>query len=499
MIESVSSRISASVCEHLEKNLPFSFYANDFSVQQYESLLKHLFGIFGEESTLSHTSAIKQGFKRFFAQSSQEISIHLDAKEVRLSKSRKKEGISIVLDKALFNLDTQLGLLAQSKKESELRSYLYQFSPEKLLALHACFEGTTIDLSQIRSHIREEIEVSFPLQPRDIILFYSQQMYIRLFVAPQKKTGVEQRFNGYNPETLALLYKERFADDFGDKLLDMLDELEESSLNFSRIDNRSFQQKFPDAVRSFLDLAMLPYVEDLDDETTLALNGYILRLNFDKVLAEFADILLQKVLNRDKEADLFLRYYNGETIMDSSARKIKKSFIVDAQDNIWNYSAIFSILTQYKQADKKLLSQEGIIAEKESAYLKIAAENKTLKLQLERLRAQSVELGELLEEQRRNYKELLEKEKSGIEQVSKSSLLSGEARLTAKEKEYTAIKAAADSAKIKFDNHTIETKNRKLHYDRAITSIETLKKSYAELHANYELIRGGLAKAIIGR
>ncbi|MBE0498285.1 MAG: hypothetical protein IBX43_03480 [Campylobacterales bacterium] len=50
---------------------------------------------------------------------------------------------------------------------------------------------------------------------------------------------------------------------------------------------------------------MLPFVEDLDDETVLGLNGYILCLNFGKALGEFADILLQKVLNRDKAADSF--------------------------------------------------------------------------------------------------------------------------------------------------------------------------------------------------
>ncbi|MBE0499474.1 MAG: hypothetical protein IBX43_09605, partial [Campylobacterales bacterium] len=54
-------------------------------------------------------------------------------------------------------------------------------------------------------------------------------------------------------------------------------------------------------------------------------------------------------------------------------------------------------------------------------------------------------------------------------------------------------------SKIKFDNHFIKTKNRKLHYDRAIKTMETLEKSYSELHTNYALIRGGLAKAIIGR
>lgn len=499
MSESISSKISNATFDHLDKNLPLTFYANDFSEKQYESLLRHLFGLFGEESTLSHTAAIKQGFKRFFAQSSQEISIHLDAKEIRLSKSRKKEGISISLDKTLFNLGNQLTALSESKKEFELRSYLYQFPQEKLLSLHDCFKDMKMDLSQIRSHIREEIELQFPLQPRDITLFFSEQMYIRLFVPPQKKAGAEQRFNGQDPEKLEQLHKERFPENFAEKLIETLPELEESSLNFSRIDNRTFHQKFPDTIRSFLDVAMLPYTEDLDEETALALNGYILRQNFDKVLAEFADILMQKVLNRDKQADQFLKYYNGEVIMDSNGKRIKKSSIVDSAQNTWNFSAIFSILSQYKQADKKLLAQEKIVDEKEEFYVKVANENKALKLQYEKLDAQSEHLRESLAAQKLEYSELKEKEKRNIEQTTKSQLLSSEARLNAKEKEYTAIKATLDSFKIKFENHTIEMNNRKLHYDRAIRTLETIEKSYSELHENYALIRAALAKVIIGR
>jgi hypothetical protein len=499
VVESISSKISNATFEHLDKNLPLSFYANEFSVQQYESLLKHLFGLFGEESTLSHTLAIKQGFKKFFEQSSQEISIHLDAKEIKLSKSRKKEGISILLDKALFHLGSQLGKLSENKKEFALRSYLYEFSPEELLALHGCFCDMTIDLGQARSHIREEALLQFPLKPRDIILFFSQKMYIRLFVPPQNKTGAEKRFNGYDPEKLALLYEERFPDTFTQKLLDRVNELEESALNFSQIDNRSFQQKFPDTIRSFLDIAMLPYVEDLDDETALALNGYILRLNFDKVLGEFADILLQKVLNRDKAADQFLRYYNGETIMDNNAKRIKKSSLVDSDQNIWNYSAIFSILTQYKQADKKLLAQENIIEEKESVYLKISNENKGMKVQYEKLISQAQQLQDTLETQRIDYNELKEKEEKNIGKTTKSRLLSSEARLNAKEKELSALKIAVDSFKIKLQNHTIETNNRKLHVDRARNAMEAIEKSYSELHRNYSLIRAALAKALIGR
>ncbi|MBE0498284.1 MAG: hypothetical protein IBX43_03475 [Campylobacterales bacterium] len=64
MIDPISSKISDATFEHLDKNLPLTFHANEFSVQQYESLLKHLFGLFGEESTLSHTLAIKTGLQK---------------------------------------------------------------------------------------------------------------------------------------------------------------------------------------------------------------------------------------------------------------------------------------------------------------------------------------------------------------------------------------------------------------------------------------------------
>lgn len=499
MIQSRSDKITQATVQYLEKNLSAPFYVHDYSTKQYLELLNSLFELFTENTVLSHTLAIEKGFKLFFLKSDQEIEVKLNAYSIKLSKLFKK-GINIALDKALFNLNQKLHLLNNDINEFKVHSYLYQFPQDKVVELFNSFNKLELSNDDIRSYIREALEDILQLHKRDIILFLSKKMYVRNFVSPSSKiNGSELRFNGCDPEKLISIYEENFYDDFSDELLDMIPELENSALNFSRLDNTTFHQRLPDTFRSFLDIAMLPYVEGLDDETSLALNGYILRLHFDKILAKFAEILMNKVLQRDKQADLFLKYYNGETILNEKGQKIKKSSIIDANKNIWNYSAIFSILTQYTLAQKNILTHKHGLIEKEDLYHKLETELKTIQVQKNSEVAKLDTLKERLVHLRLEKKSLTYKCEKSSDKDLKSELRHCTAELRKKEDEFDILNDSVNNLILKYENNQIETNNRKQHYTKAKETTKIVETNFKDLQQSYKLIKTALAKVITGR
>lgn len=499
MIQSRSDKITQATVQYLEKNLMSPFYVHDYSTKQYLELLNSLFELFTESTVLSHTLAIEKGFKLFFLKSDQEIEVKLNAYSIKLSKLFKK-GINVALDKALFNLNQKLHLLKKDINQFKVHSYLHQFPQDKVVELFNIFDNLELSNDDIRSYIREDLEGILQLHKRDITLFLSKKMYVRNFVSPSSKTdGSELRFNGFDPEKLISLYEENFYDDFSDELLDMIPELENSALNFSRLDNATFHRLLPDTFRSFLDISMLPYIEGFDDETSLALNGYILRLHFDKMLAKFAEILMNKVLQRDKQADLFLKYYNGETILNEKGQKIKKSSIIDANKNIWNYSAIFSILTQYTLAQKNILTHKQGLLEKEDLYHKLETELNNIQVQKNSEVAKLDILKERLVHLRLEKKSLTYKCEKNSDKDLKSELRHCTAELRKKEDEFDILNDSVNNLILKYENHQIETNNRKQHYTKAKTTTKIVETNFKDLQQSYKLIKTALAKVITGR
>lgn len=500
MVQSRSDKITQSAVNYLDTTLPAPFYVNDFSTEQYLELLKHLFEVYSESTVLANILAVEKGFRVFFLKSNQEIEVKLNAFSIKISRIFEKNRTNLVLDKALFTLNQKLRQLNENIKEFEIYSYLHQFPQEKAHELFESFNKLELSNDAKRTYIREELDTVFSLHQRDIILFLSKQIYIRNFVPPTRKpTSIEQRFNGCDQDQLVTIYENGFPSDFCDTLLEMIPELEDSSLNFSHLDNNSFHLKLPDAFRSILDIAMLPYTEHLDEETCLGLNGYILRLNFDIILAKLAEILLQKVLKRDKQADLFLKYYNGETVLNKKGQKIKKSSITDANNNMWNYSAIFSILTQYTQTQKNLQTHKTALNEKEDLYIKLANELKSIQEQhkievkkLDKLREQTVH-------KRSECTSLQFRSENSSDKELKSEFRHCSAEVRKKEKEYDTLNEFVNILNLKLENIKTETHNRKQHYIKEKETIKRIELNFEELKKNYNNIKTTLAKAITGR
>ncbi|MDX1294982.1 MAG: hypothetical protein R3302_01865, partial [Sulfurimonadaceae bacterium] len=170
--------------------------------------------------------------------------------------------------------------------------------------------------------------------------------------------GTERRFAGEDPDEMEALVDHLFPEGIDEEIEEYLPEVLDESLNFTVIDNQTFNKTYIATFRSMIEIILLDVVADFPEEKLEGFTGYVLRQYFDDILVFTARELLYYVEERDKNAELFIKYYKDEVIIDNDGKKIQKHAIIDAKNQTWNYSAILSVLIQFTQAKKRVEQQE---------------------------------------------------------------------------------------------------------------------------------------------
>ncbi len=497
---SISDGINKFTRKYLLNTLAEDFYASDFSQKHFDALLNELFSMFGEEKTLARTKTIATCIVNHFKYYAQECKVEITGRMIKV-RNTFQEGVSTAeMDRACIGLNVSLQKLVSDKKEYALQEHLLCFSQDILQSLFQKFLDTPLqqDYKNLRNTIRPAVQKSFELSSKDIVLFLRQKLYVRYFVDIRKISQDDnRRFLGMSPELLEGLYKEHFPENFSDVLLDMAPDVIYDALDFGRIDNLMFKAKYIEVFRALVDVAMSEYTGSLDKENVLALNGYVLRLHFDSLLYLCAEILIDMVMKRDRKADEFLRFYNGETVVGSNGKKIKKPFVIDSKQNIWNYSSIFSVMTQcsqfehfhkqevsaVKEAEKYLQEAEQALAVSKANEKACSEQFKLLKDELHTCTTQKNRLLNILKPNKEESAELRRKrqeEKALLEKHDKVFSTKGELTL-------------------KYENAQITHRNRIKQLEAAKRALESLEKKGEDLYQQQDNIFAALAKALIFR
>lgn len=495
-----TDEISKITHQYLLDNLDPEFYASDFSQEHFESLLTELISTFGEEKTQFRIKTIRTCILNHFTSLSQECEVTISQGKINIINILPEGVKTSQMNKALIGVSVLLNKLVKDKKTYSLQEHLLCYPQDTLQDLYQKFSSTPLEEkpSELRDIIRSCVKDDFNLHTRDIVLFLRKNLYVRYFVDlrnVQKENN--RRFLGVSSEDLALIYEENFPEDFEDKILEMAPDVIKDALNFGRIDNFTFKETYIEVFRTLIDVAMAEYTSSLEKDTVLALNGYVLRLYFDRLLYLCAQTLIDMVMQRDRKADVFLRFYNGETMVEKGGKNIKKPFIVDVKKNIWNYSSIFSIMTQCTQYEKKYEQQLQSLNEAEESYKK------------------SEELLYQSQENEKNISKELSLIKNEIQACTlvKNNLLSikkpskdERSALLKKKQEEKNLLARHDEAftqrndaSLKLENARIVKQSRLKQFEAQKRSTGTLQKKGEELYAQQDNIFSAIAKALIFR
>ncbi len=343
--------------EILFELLPDGLYALDFTQEDYDALLDNLALTYSLEELLRNRGAIKAGITEYFAETFQEVAVSFVEGHVRLKKRfllhRGGEALDRMMHEAILDL-----LDIADDDAGYRRAEFLLILPETVRgALLARFHGVPDE--EARSCLRHAIETVFELQPKDIVLFLRSRIYIRFHVPPRPLAeGADRRFAGQDADAMATLFETHFPDGAWEEIEAFLPDTLDDTINFSVIDNRTFNKTYITAFRNIVEIVILERVEGLSDAAVEGLTGYVLRHYFDDILAYTARELLYYVEERDRNAEAFVKYYKDEIIIDAEGKKVRKHAIIDAKKQSWNYSAILSVLMQYKQAKNRAAQQE---------------------------------------------------------------------------------------------------------------------------------------------
>jgi len=170
------------------------------------------------------------------------------------------------------------------------------------------------------------------------------------------------------------MYLNYFPDGAWDYIEPILGEVIAEKLNFEIIDNVTYHKQFIPVFRAMIEILLLEMINEEDRSKIEGLAGYVLRQYFHSILLYTAKNLLDYVEKRDKNAEIFIKYYTDDVIIDANGNKIQKYAITDEKQQKWNFSSILSVMMQYKQTKVRLNAQKESILELEERVNECEAE-----------------------------------------------------------------------------------------------------------------------------
>ena len=364
----MNPRIILEIVTLLEETLPEYLYALDFTTEQYKILLQKLTIENNETLFNDKKGSIQKALINYFAKSFQQIDVQVTFESFALKKHFIDPSKPEAYDRMLHKNTVTLLDIFKRKADFSPVPYLVSIPEEMRTPILENIIQFTNDVNTARQTTRQQIEQIFSLDVRDIIFFLRNRITIRHYTPPKKfAEGADKRFAGESIEDMEAMYNTYFPEGAWGHIEPILGEVIAEKLNFSVIDNTTFTRTFIPVFRTMIEILLLEIIKPIDRSKVEGFSGYVLRQYFHQILLYTAKNLLQYIENRDKNAEAFIKYFADEVIIDANGNKIQKYAITDTKQQKWNFSAVVSVMMQYKQVKLKIIAQKEAIhiAEKE--------------------------------------------------------------------------------------------------------------------------------------
>ena len=203
--------------------------------------------------------------------------------------------------------------------------------------------------------LRKAISQALCLDSKDSVFFMNGKVVIRFF----KRTGVERRFEGLPAEEIKKLVDDLYSGESENDMpgdLDMIiSTIADSQLNFAVIDNQFFNHEH---VKIIQDGLVRFYKTKISHNETVikAVANYIFRESFYYIHEQLAEKLLELIERKDKNAEVFLRFYNGSTYIQNGNKYVTPE-IIDEGGQTWNIAAVVNFMSQFSK-NKTLISKK---------------------------------------------------------------------------------------------------------------------------------------------
>lgn len=464
-------------------------YALDFTKAHYNTLLNKL-NISNDNQLFNlKKGTLIDAIEDYFNLTYQRICVDITLHTCSITKNFIDEGGSEEFDRLLYTNSKLLINTAQQKENLHILPFLLLIPEEVKNTVFKLFLDQQITITKARTLTRFQVEPIFELSEKDIIFFLRGRMWIRYFTPTKKITdGKEKRYSGESVEELDAMFSNYFPNGIWQDIEAILDEVLDQKLNFSIIDNATFTKTFIPVFRGMIEILLIDVITPDEREKIEGLTGYVLRKYFDQILLHTAKYLLMFVENRDKNAEVFIKNYSDDVLIDSTGKKTHKYAIIDSKQQTWNYVTILSILIQYKQAKLRIVTQSNIISgvkdQLKQAEKHLLSENNNQKMQ-------EIKIDDLI-------KQITESDLNNFK--SKKPTDSSQ---TKHHEDLTAMKRTEENElyliKNRIANTTIEIARLEKKFKHESEAKQILKEQIVPLHETYERIASALVLVLVKR
>ncbi|NOQ32011.1 MAG: hypothetical protein GQ570_12905 [Helicobacteraceae bacterium] len=340
--------------KQLENTLPYDYYALDFTKDSYQELLHSLQNRLDRTIALDDIIVVRTTIQSYFQEHFQDVTVNLISDEFQLVKYFIDPTFSEKMDREAHKVRMELYLAARNEtkyKEIPLMWVLPEEINQKSLNV---WQKLCANSEDAKTNLRDEVNLVFKLQDRDIVLFFANSIYIRLYEEVPKVTdGSERRYGGIGEKVLDELYVKMFPHGAKPRFETILEDIFEEKLDFKHMNNRKFAKIFIPTLTSIIDTILLEEELDQSSEMFSAFSNYILRKYFFHLLQKCAEELLSVVTIRNPSAETFIKYYIDNTMINDSGKKVTYR-IIDDSKKVYRFADIISLLGQRSQVQKRL-------------------------------------------------------------------------------------------------------------------------------------------------
>ncbi len=497
---------------YLEQNISEDFYCEDFDKSRAKALYDHLFKKYSKHQLKENRSEIRRAIKSYFSLLNQRISIFFQGFHTIIIKDLQKQ-IFGQYSKQFHNVSKCVHSVNDELEDFETTEGIYMIHRRHLNELGCDFENIE-DRALKREMYKQAIKDGLDLGPRDLVFFMNDKITIKKFIQPTEQNFAERRAGGLPPEELERLKNIVFEKNIYDEINKAISNLMDTKLDFTVISNEYFRKNVIAFVQDELYKVTSIYMdEDSDVALKKAFVNYIFREHFKNIHKIFAKHILELHTTRDKNVEMFLKYYDGniEIIND---KQIQKPEIIDENDQKWNAVSMLPIVIQKKKNDREI---EMIEEYNDKAQNKITQ----LQSRIETIQDENAKLEEKKESINNRIKDIitesrqLQEENSALKKKIKKAPKDEKEELQSKlNKIVVQIKKLGKDEdlyriNIRDLNNKIETNNIKTTninvdvsaQEKLMKDNQIKKQNLLELHKpveeKYELIVDALAKTLM--
>jgi len=508
---STSTHIFKETFAFLEQHIDESFYCESFDEVLTKTFYKTLSYHFSDEEVFENRAEIRKAFKSYFLLLNQKISLFFRGSETIVVKDLKKQ----VFKEHSQQFHEKSRLLAPLFAQLErycVKEGVYMIPKETIIAYGCDYEN--IEDEGIKKELyRETAKEAFYLDARDLVFFMNEKLTIKKFASSQN-VPTDRRAYGLPPEELEKLKTMVFEQSILNEIQSGIELLLNNKLNFAVISNEYFRKNAIPLVQNLLyQVASMYMGEDSHLALKNAFVNYIFREHFCAIHELFAQKILELHALREKNAENFLRFFDGN-IEVIEGRQVQKPEIIDEKGQKWNAVSILPIAIQKIRCDKENEALQERVEkaqdkhEEASQKLDIFTQESEVVRQkkevLDEAIKQAMTQGKILQDRNYELKRLRNQGQANEEMQKEIAELAVEIKHYSKEEESlrSSIREtnnALEALRIKTKNLNTEIQSLERYINDHHKKLDNLLQVYAPIMEKHELIIDAIAKTLMAK